>query len=207
VERSLIKAINPGVNLPAADIVVFHRSDGSGTTYVLSEYLSKTNPAWREAMGTGSTLHWPSGSSGKAAKGNDGVADALTHTAYSIGYLEFIYALRNELAYGAIKNAAGKYVRPDIDSVTAAAKGAPAENFRVSIVDAPGREAYPISSFTWLLFSSKMPDGVKRERLAAFLDWAFSSGQREVGALGYTALPEDLAGQERGALARFRTKR
>jgi phosphate transport system substrate-binding protein len=163
-----IKETNRGISLPAANIVVVHRSDGSGTTYVWSEYLSKTSPAWREAVGTGSTLHWPSG---QAARGNDGVADTLTRTPYSIGYLEFIYALRNELSYGAVKNAAGKLVRPVIDSITAAARMAPpAEPFRVSIADASGRDAYPIASFTWLLVSSKMPPGEKRERLAAFLD-------------------------------------
>jgi phosphate transport system substrate-binding protein len=199
-----IKEVNRGVHLPAADIVVIHRSDGSGTTYVWSQYLSKTSSAWRGAMGIGSTLRW---ASGQDAKGNEGVADALTHTPYSIGYLEFIYALRNELSYGAVKNAAGKFVRPDIDSIAAAARSsAPAENFRVSIADAPGRDAYPIASFTWLLVSSKIPAGIKRERLAAFLDWAFSSGQREAGALGYVALPEELAAQERFAAARFRAR-
>jgi phosphate transport system substrate-binding protein len=187
-----IKEINRGVNLPAADIVVVHRSDGSGTTYVWSEYLAKTSTEWREAVGLGSTLHWPVG---QAERGNDGLAGALTRTPYSIGYLEFIYALRNELSYGAVKNAAGKFVRPDIDSITSAMRG-----------PGPGRDAYPIASFTWLLVSSKMPAGAKRERLAAFLDWAFSSGQREAGALGYVALPEELAGQERAAVARFRAQ-
>jgi len=197
-----IKEVNPAANLPAADIVVVHRSDGSGTTYVWSEYLSKTNPAWREAMGTGSTLHWPAG---QAARGNEGVAGALTRTPFSIGYLEFIYALRNELSYGAVKNAAGKFVRPEIDSIAASARtAAPAAQFRISLADAPGRDSYPIASFTWLLVSSKMPAGGKRERLAAFLDWALLSGQREAGALGYVALPEELARQERSAVVRFR---
>jgi phosphate transport system substrate-binding protein len=185
-----IKEVNRGISLPAADIVVVHRSDGSGTTHVWSEYLSKASPEWRDAVGTGSTLHWPSGQS---ASGNEGVAGALSRTPYSIGYLEFIYALRNELSYGAVKNAAGKFVRPDIDSITAAVRG-----------PEPGRDAYPIASFTWLLVSSKMPAGQKRDRLAAFLDWAFSSGQREAGALGYVALPDELAGQERSAAARFK---
>jgi phosphate ABC transporter phosphate-binding protein len=198
-----IKEVNRGVNLPAADIVVVHRLDGSGTTYVFSSYLSKTNLAWREAIGAGSTLHWPVG---QGAKGNEGVADALIRTPYSIGYLEFIYALQNELSYGAVKNAAGKFVRPDIDSIAAAARSAaPVEHFRIDVDDAPGRDAYPIASFTWLLVSSQMQAGVKRERLGAFLDWAFSSGQREAGALGYVAVPEELAGQERSAVARFRS--
>jgi phosphate transport system substrate-binding protein len=196
-----IKEINRGIRLPAANIVVVHRSDGSGTTYVWSEYLSKTSPTWRESVGTGSTLHWPTG---EAARGNDGVADMLTRTPYSIGYLEFIYALRNELSYSAVKNAAGKFVRPEIDSIMAAARTAlPGEPFRVSIANAEGRDAYPIASFTWLLVSSQMPAGPKRDRLAAFLNWAFSSGQREAGALGYVGLPEELARQERAAIARF----
>ncbi len=199
-----IKEVNRGASLPAANIVVVHRSDGSGTTYVWSEYLSKTSPAWRDAVGTGSTLHWPTGQS---AKGNEGVAETLTRTPYSIGYLEFIYALRNELSYGAVKNAAGKFVRPEIDSITAAARTAPpAEPFRVSIADASGRDAYPIASFTWLLVSSKTPPGAKRERLVAFLDWVFSSGQREAGALGYVALPEELAKQQRSVIAQLKKK-
>jgi phosphate transport system substrate-binding protein len=197
-----IKEVNRGVNLPSADIVVVHRSDGSGTTYVLSEYLAKTSSAWREAIGVGSTLRWPSG---QAAKGNEGVAGILIRTPYSIGYLEFIYALRNELSYGAVKNAAGKFVRPEIDSIVAAAqKVLTTEQSRASITDASGRDAYPIAAFTWLLVPSKMLEGPKRERLAAFLDWAFSSGQRQAGALGYVALPEELAAQERSAAARFK---
>lgn len=198
-----IKEMNRGIALPAADIVVVHRSDGSGTTYVWSEYLSKTSPEWRQAMGAGSTLQWPSG---QGAKGNEGVAATLTRTPYSIGYLEFIYALRNELSYGAVKNAAGKFVRPEIDSIAAAARTLAPEGASVgsSIAGAPGRDAYPIASFTWLLVSSKMPAGPKRERLAAFLDWVFSSGQREAGALGYVALPEEIAVRERSAAAGFR---
>lgn len=197
-----IVRINRGAALPAADIVVVHRSDGSGTTYALSEYLSKTSAEWRNSMGAGSTLHWPTG---QGAQGNGGVAAALSRTPYSFGYLEFIYALRNELSFGAVKNAAGKFVRPDIDSITAAGRSAkPSKDFRISIIDAPGRDDYPIASFTWLLVSSKMPPGPKRERLAAFLDWSFSAGQREAGALGYVSLPEELTTQEREAVARFR---
>jgi phosphate transport system substrate-binding protein len=185
-----IKEVNRGVSLPGADIVVVHRSDGSGTTHVWSEYLSKTSTEWRESVGTGSTLRWPIG---QAARGNDGVAETLTRTQYSIGYLEFIYALRSELSYGAVKNGAGKFVRPDIDSITSAMRSA-----------GPGRDAYPIASLTWLLVPSKTPAGDRRERLAAFLNWAFSSGQRQAGALGYVALPEELAAEERAAVARLR---
>lgn len=190
-----IKDVNRGVNLPAQDIAVVHRLDGSGTTFVFSSFLANADPAWRQAMGAASTLHWPVG---QAAQGNGGVAQALTRTPYSIGYLEFIYALSNELSYGAVENAAGKFVRPDIDSIALAAKSlAKGET-------AAARDAYPIASFTWLLVPSKMPAGEKRARLAAFLDWAFSSGQREAGALGYVALPAELAGEERSAAARFK---
>jgi len=192
-----IKEINHGVNLPAADIVVVHRSDGSGTSFVWSDFLSRTVPDWRASVGSGSTLHWPIG---EGANGNDGVAETLMRTPYSIGYLEFIYALRNELSYGAVKNAAGRFVQPNLDSIALAAKsmgkGEPVDN----------RDAYPVASFTWLLVSSKMPDGPKRERLAAFLEWAFSLGQREAGALGYVALPEELAAQQRSAAARWKAR-
>jgi phosphate transport system substrate-binding protein len=190
-----IKEINRGVNLPAEDIAVVHRLDGSGTTVVFSSFLSKADPAWRDAMGAASTLHWPVG---QAAQGNGGVAETLTRTPYSIGYLEFIYALTNELSYGAVQNAAGKFVRPDVDSIASAVKGlAKGET-------AAARDAYPIASFTWLLIPSNMPAGEKRARLAAFLDWAFSSGQREAGALGYVALPAELASQERSAASQFK---
>lgn len=189
-----IKEINRGIALPPADIVVVHRSDGSGTTFVLSEFLANGSPDWRDAMGIGGTLHWRTG---QAAAGNDGVAGVLSRTPYSIGYLEFIYALRNELSFGTVKNSAGKFVRPDIDSIAAAARSA----------HASGRDDYPIASFTWLLISSKMPAGAKRERLAGFLDFAFSVGQREAGALGYVALPLDLAKQEQLAAAKYREAR
>lgn len=190
-----IKEINRGVNLPAQDITVVHRLDGSGTTFVFSSFLAKADPEWRETLGAASALHWPVG---QAAQGNGGVAEALTRTPYSIGYLEFIYALRNELSFGAVENAAGKFVRPDIDSIASAAKSlATGETARA-------RDAYPIASFTWLLIPSKMPAGEKRARLAAFLDWAFSSGQREAGGLGYVALPAELASEERSAAAQFK---
>jgi phosphate transport system substrate-binding protein len=197
-----IKEVNRGANLPDADIIVVHRSDGSGTTHVLSEYLSKTNAEWRDAMGTGSTLEWKVG---EGAKGNDGVANALARTPYAIGYLEFIYALENQLSYAAVKNASGKFVRPDIDSITAAARSAPeAEPFRASITDPPGRDAYPIASFTWLIIPARAPPSAKRDQLLGFLEWAFSSGQRQAGALGYVALPEELAARERSVVARLK---
>jgi len=197
-----IKEVNRGANLPDADIIVVHRSDGSGTTHVLAEYLSKTNAEWREAMGTGSTLAWKVG---QGAKGNDGVASVLARTPYAIGYLEFIYALENQLSYAAVKNAAGRFVRPDIDSITAAARSAPeSEPFRASITDAPGRDAYPIASFTWLVVPAQAAASAKRDQLLGFLEWALSAGQRQAGALGYVALPEELAARERSVIARLK---
>lgn len=192
-----IQSLNRAVKLPAASITVVHRSDGSGTTFVWSEFLSKTSPMWRSAVGEGSALNWPVG---QEAQGNGGVASVLAHTPNSIGYVEFIYALSNELNYGAVRNASGRFVRAEIDSIAAAARtAAPAADFRVSITNAPGRDAYPIASFTWFLVPAKMPEQ-KRQRLAAFLDWALSSGQRQAAALGYVALPEELAGRERAAV-------
>jgi phosphate transport system substrate-binding protein len=197
-----IKEINRGANLPNADIVVVHRADGSGTTHVLSEFLSKTDARWRDAMGTGSTLPWKVG---QGANGNAGVAQVLGRTPYSIGYIEFIYALENELNYAAVKNASGKFVRADIDSITAAARSAPeAEPFRASITNAPGRDAYPIASFTWLLIPAHAAPSAKRRQLLDFLDWALSAGQRQAGALGYVALPAELAARERSAVARLK---
>ncbi|HUA18093.1 MAG TPA: phosphate ABC transporter substrate-binding protein PstS [Bryobacteraceae bacterium] len=193
-----IQSLNRAVKLPSVAITVVHRSDGSGTTFVWSEFLSKTSAEWRAAVGEGSTLRWPVG---QGAQGNGGVAALLTSTPFSIGYVEFIYALQNELSYGAVRNAAGRFIRPEIDSIGAAARTVdPAPDFRISITNAPGRDAYPIASFTWFLMPSRMPEQ-KRQRLVAFLDWALSAGQRQAAALGYVALPEDLAGRERAAVA------
>jgi phosphate transport system substrate-binding protein len=188
-----ITALNGGVKLPRAPIVVIHRADGSGTTFVFSDFLSKTVPAWRTEMGTNSVLQWPTG---KEAAGNDGVASAINQIPNSIGYIEFIYAVRQHLNYGAVRNADGKFVRASIDSLTAAAKAGQG---------AEGADAYPISCFTWLLVPKKISDEPTRERLAAFIDWALSSGQRQAAALGYIALPEALAEKERSALAEWKS--
>jgi len=197
-----IKEANHGANLPDAGIIVVHRSDGSGTTHVFSEFLSKTDAGWRSAMGASGTLDWKVG---QGANGNGGVAQVLARTPYAIGYLEFIYALENELSYGAVKNASGKFVRPEIDSITAAARTAQqAEPFRADITNALGRDAYPITSFTWLLVPAHAKSSAKRRQLMDFLDWALSSGQRQAGALGYVALPEELAERERAAVGRLR---
>ena len=196
-----IKAANRGVKLPEADIAVIHRSDGSGTTYVWSEFLSKSNSEWRSAVGTGSSLHWPVG---EGVATNEGVAQRITRTPNSIGYVEFIYALQNHLSYGSVQNAAGKFVSADIDSLTAAALAAlSSTTYRISITNAPNKNAYPIASFTWIVIQAKVSTTQKRERLAAFLDWALSYGQKQAAALGYVALPQPLAERERLSVAQW----
>ena len=195
-----LKALNRGIKLPAASIKVVHRSDGSGTTFVISDFLSKTDADWKSRMGAASTLRWPVGD---AANGNDGVARQVTGTVFSIGYVEFIYAVQEHLSFGSVRNSEGKFVRADIDSITAAATATPAAGrFLISFTNAPGRDAYPISSFTWLLVSPTTPPaGPKRDRLMSFLEWALTAGQRQAAALGYVPLPEDLAQRERSRLS------
>ena len=157
MERSGLAKDNPGVKLPKDDIVVVHRSDGSGTTFVWVDYLSKVSPEWKSKVGANTSVSWPVGLGGK---GNEGVAGTVKQTPDSIGYVELIYAVQNKMAYGSVKNAAGEFVKADLDSVSEAAAGAaknmPAD-FRVSITNAPGKKAYPISSFTWLLVPSADP--------------------------------------------------
>jgi phosphate transport system substrate-binding protein len=194
-----IKRMNRSASLPGSEIVVIHRSDGSGTTYVWSDFLTKTCAPWRSSVGTGGVLQWPVG---QGASRSEGVADLVMHTPHSIGYVELIYALRQKLGFGAVKNAAGRFVRAEIDTLQAAASTARVGgDAQVSITNAAGRDTYPIASFTWFLVPAKMPAGPKRERLTAFLDWALSSGQKEVGALGYVALPAELADSERAITA------
>jgi phosphate transport system substrate-binding protein len=184
-----IAATNPGVKLPAQDILVVHRSDGSGTTYIFSDYLSNVSPAWKQAPGTGKELQWPVGIGGK---GNEGVAGQVKQTPYSIGYVELAYARQNKLPYATLKNAAGKFIVPSIDAVTAAAATAnlpPTTDFRVSIVNAPGAEAYPISSFTYLLVPKSYADPAKGKALLDFVKWAIHDGEKEAPALDYAPLP------------------
>src|SRR5438477_8017737 len=161
---------NPGVNLPNQPIIVIHRSDGSGTTYIFTDYLSKVSPDWKNQVGKGTSVKWPVGLGGK---GNEGVAGMVRQMQGSIGYVELIYAVQNHIAYGSVKNAAGQFVKASLDSVTAAAasvKNMPAD-FRVSITNAPGKDAYPISSFTWLLIPSTSKDAAKGKIISDFLNW------------------------------------
>jgi phosphate transport system substrate-binding protein len=189
-----IAALNPGVSLPATDILVVHRSDGSGTTYVFTDYLAAVSPAWATKPGKGKELQWPTGLGGK---GNDGVAGQVKQTPGAIGYVELAYATQNKLATAQLKNAAGEFIAPSINSATAAAAGAagnlPANtDYRVSIVNAKGQGAYPISSFTWIIAYEKQADATKGKKLVDFLNWALTDGQAMAGPLDYAPLPESM---------------
>jgi phosphate transport system substrate-binding protein len=195
-----LKRVNAGLNLPDKGIVVVHRSDGSGTTYVWTDYLGKVSPEWKSKVGVNTSVNWPAGLGGK---GNEGVAGLIKQTPYSIGYLEFIYAIHNKMAYGRVRNSDDNFVKAGLDSVAAAAAGVktmPAD-FRVSITNAPGHDGYPISSFTWLLIPSKIPDPAKKEAITDFLHWMLDDGQQMVEALAYARLPKELVDMEQKAIA------
>jgi len=189
-DAALAKA-NPGVNLPNQPVIVIHRSDGSGTTYIWTDYLSKVSTDWKNQVGKGTSVKWPVGLGGK---GNEGVAGMIRQMQGSIGYVELIYAVQNHIAYGSVKNAAGQFVKASLDSVTAAAasvKNMPAD-FRVSITNAPGKDAYPISSFTWLLIPSTSKDAAKGKIIGDFLNWMVADGQKMTADLSYAPLPESV---------------
>jgi phosphate transport system substrate-binding protein len=193
---------NPGVKLKKQDIVVVHRSDGSGTTFVFADYLSKVSPEWKSKVGADSSIKWPTGS-GQAK--NDGVAGMVKQTPGAIGYVELIYALQTKMAYGFVKNSAGVFLKADLNSVTAAAAGAAKampDDFRVSITNAPGKDAYPISTFTWLLIPSKIPDPAKRKAITDFLKWMMTAGQKDAAALGYAPLPNQVVAKEQKQIAK-----
>jgi phosphate transport system substrate-binding protein len=195
-----ITGANKGVNLPAADIVVVHRSDGSGTSYIWTDYLSKVSDEWKGKVSKGTSVNWPVGLGGK---GNEGVTGLVKQTPNAIGYVELIYAVQNNIPYGTVKNSAGNFVKADLASVTAAAAGAAKEipeDFRVSITNAPGKTAYPISSFTWLLIPQKFQDAGKRDAVKGFLKWMLSDGQDSVEALSYAKLPKEVVEKEKKAI-------
>jgi phosphate transport system substrate-binding protein len=192
-----IAAENRGAPLPATDIVVVHRSDGSGTTFIWTDYLSAVSPAWASGPGKGKDVKWPVGLGGK---GNEGVAGQVKQLAGSIGYVELVYARQNKLAYAHVKNASGAYVEPTIESVTAAAaavaKGLPKDtDYRLSIVNAPGKDAYPISSMTWLLVYKQQANADKGKKLVDFLKWMLNDGQKSAPALDYSPLPGAIVKQ------------
>jgi len=194
---------NPGVKFPNADIQVVHRSDGSGTTFVWTDYLSKVSPDWKSKVGANTSVNWPVGLGGK---GNEGVAGTVKHTPNSIGYVELIYAVQNKMAYGSVKNASGSFVKADFNTVTeaaaAAAKNMP-DDFRVSIVNAAGRDAYPISTFTWLLIPSHIPDAAKAKTIKAFLQWMLADGQKYAAGLSYASLPKEVIAKEVKQIAKI----
>lgn len=195
--------INPGCNLPARDVVIVHRSDGSGTTFVWTDYLSKVSPQWKSEIGASTSVNWPTG---LGAKGNEGVSGLVEQTPYSLGYVELIYALQNKLTYGIVQNSAGNFVKAGLNSVTAAAAGAASQmpaDFRVSITNAPGANAYPISSFTWMLIPESIPDRTKRNTIKAFLHWMLTDGQKMVESLGYAPLPPQVASKELAQISKI----
>lgn len=194
---------NKGVNLPANDIVVVHRSDGSGTTYIWTDYLSKVSGDWKDKVGKGTSVNWPVGLGGK---GNEGVAGLIKQTPNAMGYVELIYAIQNKMPYGKVKNAGGEFVKADLASVSAAAAGAiktMPDDFRVSITNAPGKTVYPISSFTWLLIPSKFSDPGKRDALKGFVQWMLGDGQNFTEALSYAKLPPEVVAKEVKALSKI----
>jgi phosphate transport system substrate-binding protein len=187
-----ISSVNPDLKFPNQEIIVVHRSDGSGTTFIWTDYLSKVSADWKAQVGSGTSVKWPKGLGGK---GNEGVAGSVRQLAGSLGYVELIYAVQNKIPYGSVKNGAGVFVKASLEGVTAAAASAPKmpADFRVSITNAPGKDAYPISSFTWLLIPSQSKDPAKGKILADFLNWMITDGQGITSALSYAPLPENVA--------------
>ncbi|MBO0799535.1 MAG: phosphate ABC transporter substrate-binding protein PstS, partial [Blastocatellia bacterium] len=195
-----IAATNAGVSLPAKDITVVHRSDGSGTTYVWTDFLSKVSPDWKEKVGTNTSVNWPVG---VGAKGNEGVTGQVKQTPYSVGYVELIYAQQNNLAFASVQNAAGEFVKPSFESVTAAAAAAAAtipDDLRVSITNPSGKDAYPISSFTYMLVYKEQTDEAKGKELVNFLWWAIHDGQAMAKGLGYAPLPPEVVAKAEGKI-------
>lgn len=199
-DPEIVKA-NPSVKLPKDDIVVIHRSDGSGTSYIFTDFLSKASPEWKSKVGTNTSVNWPVGLGGK---GNEGVSGLVKQTPDSIGYIELIYAVQNNIPFGKVQNAAGKFLKADLAGVTAAAAGAAKDmpaDFRVSITNAPGPTAYPISSFTWLLIPAQIPDAAKRTAIEDFLKWMLTTGQGYNEGLSYAKLPASVVAKEQKAIA------
>jgi phosphate transport system substrate-binding protein len=199
-----IAKLNPGVKLPATDITVVHRSDGSGTSYIFVDYLAKMSPEWKQKVGVNTAVNWPTGVGGK---GNEGVAGLVQQTPGALGYVELIFALQNKQSYGSVQNQAGEFVTADVASVTAAAASAAAnmpKDFRVSITNAPGTGVYPISSFTWILLYENPKDKGQAKIFVDFMKWALSDGQKLASGLGYAPLPASVVTQELEQLARIK---
>jgi len=196
-----LKKSNSGVNLPDKNTVVVHRSDGSGTTFIWVDYLSKISPEWKTKVGVNSSVNWPVGLGGR---GNEGVSGLVKQTPYSLGYVELIFAIQNKMGYGKVRNAARAFVKAELASVTAAAGSAAKQmpaDFRVSITNAAGKDAYPIASFTWLLIPAKIADPAKKKAIVDFLQWMLKDGQNMVETLSYAKLPREVVAMETKAIA------
>jgi len=198
-----IAKVNPGVTLPNQPIVVVHRSDGSGTTFVFTDYLSKVSSDWKSTVGKGTSVKWPVG---LGAKGNEGVAGMVRQMEGAVGYVELIYAEQNKITYGSVKNAAGSFIKASLDATKAAAasvKNMP-DDFRVSITNAPGKDAYPIASFTWLLIPSQSKEPAKGKILVDFLNWMLENGEPMATQLTYAPLPQAVADKVRATIKQIR---
>jgi len=199
-----ITKLNPGVTLPGTDIAVVHRSDASGTTFIFTDYLSKVSPEWKSKVGVNTSVNWPTGVGGK---GSEGVTGVVTQSPGSISYVELVYALQNKISYGSVQNAAGEFLKGSVQSVTAAAAAAaptmPAD-FRVSITNAPGKGAYPISSFTWLLLYENPKNKAQAKAMNDFVKWAITDGQKYATDLGYATLPANVVKLEMAQLAKIK---
>lgn len=198
-----IKAANRDAMLSDRKIAVIHRSDGSGTSYVWTDYLSKVNPSWRAAVGVNSAPKWPAGI---GAEGNEGVAKLVRETPGSIGYVEYIYAIENRMTYASVRNSAGRFTSPDLDSILAAARGSSsriAEDFQTSITNAPGADAYPISAFSWFVVPAQVADVDKKRALKQFLQWMLSAGEHQAAALGYVSIAPEVLLREQQVLERY----
>ena len=206
MERSALTALNPGVNLPGTDITVVHRSEGSGTTYIWVDFLGKVSPEWKKRVGVATSVNWPIGVGGK---GNEGVSGLVSQTPGAIGYVELVYALQNKISYGDVQNMSGEFVRATPESVTAAAAAAAAQmpaDFRVSITNPPGDGAYPIASFTWLLFYENPQDKAQAKVMVEFMKWALTDGQKFATDLGYAPLPKAVVDLEMKALQKIKVQ-
>jgi phosphate transport system substrate-binding protein len=198
----ILRQANKGAHLPDLDIVVIHRADGSGTSFAFADFLSKTVPEWNARVGSSLAPKWPAG---RAANGNEGVASLVKEMGGSIGYVEYIYALQHHLSFGKVRNPAGEFVAASLESIAAAVSHAAPmdDNFKISIVNAPGAGAYPIASFTWLVVPGHIADEARRNAIAGFLRWMLGPGQTQSAALGYLALPRDLVRREEAAVGRI----
>jgi phosphate transport system substrate-binding protein len=204
-DPALVK-LNPGVKLPATDLTLVHRSEGSGTTFIFADYLGKVSDEFKKTVGVDASLKWPVGIGGK---GNEGVSGLVQQTPGSLGYVELVYALQNKITVGSVQNSAGAFVVPSVATVTAAAAGAAANmpaDFRVSITNAPGAEAYPIASFTWILLYEDPPDKAQAATMKEFMRWALTDGQKMAPELGYASLPQQVVDMEMKALEQLKVQ-